>query len=328
MDLEYPEEWVAACTDAAGLVEVSQGTAVLTSSGVIRRRGFTTGTTAAAACKAAVLSLDRPVDAVIINLPSGVAVVVKTVGQEGVGRCNKYSGDYPEDVTAGCEIVATARSSAGVRIVAGEGIGRFERDTPRYPRGAPAVSPAARELILRSIQEALESIGEAGATVELQVVGGRDIAARTLNPRVGVEGGISILGTTGLVEPWDDHLEESRLERVSRAERVVLTTGRRGLAHSRRMFPDHEVVLVGVNMEAAIQAAPGEVVLCGLPALILKFLDPDILASSGFHTVDELRSSPEWEERMSAAFRKGRERFPGLRVVIVDREGSVLGDTH
>lgn len=323
----YPPEWVAACTDPAGLDAVSQGLAVLCSSGKILYRGYTTGTTAASACKAAVLSLRSPVGSVTINLPSGLAVKVNAVGKDGIGTCRKFSGDYPEDVTADCQIVASARITRGIRVLAGEGIGRFVRDTPRYPQGAPAISPSARELIVRSIHESLDEIGEGGVVIELKVVGGEAIAHRTLNPRVGVEGGISILGTTGLVEPWDDHLEESTMERVARSDRVVLTTGRRGLEHSRRLFPDHETVLVGVHMDNAIKAAKGEVVLCGLPALILKFLDPDILVGSDFGTVDELRSSPEWEERMSAALRKGRERYPKVRTVIVDREGSVLGDS-
>lgn len=323
----YPSGWIDACHDPGGLEAVARGLAVLCSSGKVLYRGYTTGTTAAAACKAAVLSLRSPVDEVTINLPSGIAVEVEVQGRDGKGVCHKYSGDYPEDVTAGCEMVAAARPSTCVRVVAGKGIGRFVRDTPRYPLGAPAISPSARELMLRSIQEALDKIEERGATIELMVMGGEEIARRTLNPKVGVEGGISILGTTGLVEPWDDHLEESNLERVSRSSRVVLTTGRRGLYHSRRLFPDHEAVLVGVHMDAAIKAARGEVVLCGLPALILKFLDPDILTGSGYRTVDELRSSPEWEGRLAIALAKGKERYPLVRSVIVDREGNVLADS-
>jgi len=155
-------------------------------------------------------------------------------------------------------------------------------------------------------------------------VGGESIGPRTLNPRVGVEGGISILGSTGLVEPWDDHLEESNLERIARCPRVVLTTGRIGLRHARRLFPEHEVVLVGSRMEKALAAARGEVVLCGLPALILKFLDPEILVGSGSRTVEELRASPEWEPRLEHALRRAKERYPELRVVIVDRDGTLV----
>jgi cobalt-precorrin-5B (C1)-methyltransferase len=80
-------------------------------------------------------------------------------------------------------------------------------------------------------------------------------------------------------------------------------------------------------MDKAIRAAEGEVVLCGLPALILKFLDPEILKGSGFRTVDELRSSPSWEGRLAVALDLAKQRFPRLRVVVVDREGSVLGDS-
>jgi cobalt-precorrin-5B (C1)-methyltransferase len=327
-DFEYPDAWVAACSDPEQLAEAAKGTAVLCSSGKVLRRGYSTGTTAAAACKAAVLSFAAPVEGVDITLPSGIVVRVAAQGRDGVGRCCKFSGDYPSDMTAGVEMVSTARAGEGVRILPGQGIGRFSRDTPRYPQGAPAISPAARDLILRAVQEALDHIGQEGAVIELSIEQGEAIGPRTLNPKVGVEGGISILGTTGLVEPWDDHLEESNLQRIASSPKVVLTTGRKGLAISRRLFPDHESVLVGVRMEKAIHAAKGEVVLCGLPALILKFLDSEILRGTGLRTVDELRSSPAWEERLAAALELGKHRFPRLRVVIVDREGSVLGDSE
>jgi cobalt-precorrin-5B (C1)-methyltransferase len=325
-DFEYPDAWVVACPDPRLLDEAAKGTAVLCSSGKVLRRGFTTGTTAAAACKAAVLSLAAPVKGVDITLPSMV-VQVPVEGQGGIGRCRKFSGDYPTDATAGVEMVAKARLGEGIRILPGKGIGRFARDTPRYPKDAPAISPTARDLILKAVREALDAVGSEGAVIELSVERGEEIGPRTLNPHVGVEGGISILGTTGLVEPWDDHLEESNLERIARSSKVVLTTGRKGLAISRRLFPDHESVLVGVRMDKAIRAAEGEVVLCGLPALILKFLDPEILKGSGFRTVDELRSSPSWEGRLAVALDLAKQRFPRLRVVVVDREGSVLGDS-
>jgi cobalt-precorrin-5B (C1)-methyltransferase len=326
-EFEYPPSWVEACNDPFLLVDVEKGVSVLCSSGKVLRRGYTTGTTAAAACKAAVLSLSGPLREVMVTLPSGVMILVEVNGADGEARCRKFSGDYPSDATAGIEMIAQARPGTGIRILPGTGIGRFVRDTSRYPNGAPAISPAARDLMLSSVQEAVDHLGLEGATIEIAVNDGEVVGPRTLNPKVGVEGGISLLGTTGLVEPWDDHLEESNLERIARSPRVVLTTGRKGLAVSRRLFPDHEAVLVGVRMERAINAAPGEVILCGLPALILKFLDPDVLDGSGHSTVEELRNSPEWTSRMNAAMDNGRSRFPRLRVVVVDREGSVLGDS-
>ena len=111
---------------------------------------------------------------------------------------------------------------------------------------------------------------------------GATIAQKTLNPRMGVDGGISVLGTTGLVEPWDDHLTESTMERIAAADRPVLTTGRVGLRFSRLLFPDREVILIGGKLKDALDAARGDVILCGLPALILRHINPQILDGTGY----------------------------------------------
>jgi cobalt-precorrin-5B (C1)-methyltransferase len=175
--------------------------------------------------------------------------------------------------------------------------------------------------------EGLTETGLSGARVVLSIPDGAQVAASTLNPKVGIEGGISILGTTGLVEPWDDHLTESVAERVRNADRVVLTTGRIGLRFSRLLFPDHEAVLAGAKLAEALSGADGEVILCGLPGLILRFLDPGILDGTGCMTVEELSATPVFEQRMAAAFRKGKECYPALRVVVIDRRGIILGDS-
>ncbi|HZD42432.1 MAG TPA: cobalt-precorrin-5B (C(1))-methyltransferase, partial [Methanomicrobiales archaeon] len=134
---EYPAEWVRACQDPARLPQVERGLAVLTASGSILRRGFTTGTTAAAAAKAAVLSLlGEAVTEVEVLLPCGIAVVLPVSGAEGRASCCKDAGDYPDDATAGVEIIAEARwAPGGIRITAREGIGRWTRDTPHAAQG-------------------------------------------------------------------------------------------------------------------------------------------------------------------------------------------------
>ena len=86
---EYPEDWVAKCTSPEKLRLAEQGLAVLTSSGLVLRRGFTTGTTAAAAAKAAVLSLKTDTGSVSITLPCGIPVDVPASGHAGTGSCGK-----------------------------------------------------------------------------------------------------------------------------------------------------------------------------------------------------------------------------------------------
>lgn len=324
----YPGPWIAACSDEEGLDLVRAGLAVLTSSGMILRRGYTTGTTAAACCKAATLSLAEVPGKVSVLTPSGIRVCVPVEATCGIASCFKYPGDYPGDATAGIQFIAECNpADNGISLYPGEGIGRFTRDTPRNRKGDPAISSPALSSILAAIQEGLETTGLPGASIHLRVPRGEIVAKDTLNPKLGIEGGISILGTTGLVEPWDDHLTETVMERIRTADRVVLTTGRSGLRYARLLFPDYETVLAGSHLREALGVAKDRCILCGLPALILKFLDPDLLHGTGYATVDEFSTRPEFRARMLAAFRKGKERYPGLRVVIVDRTGDVLGDS-
>jgi cobalt-precorrin-5B (C1)-methyltransferase len=326
---EYPCAWVERCTDPALLHLAEQGLAVLTSSGTVLRRGFTTGTTAAAACKAAVLSLSgKTLSSVSLRIPCGLVVAVPVETSACTACCKKYAGDYPSDVTAGIRMTAEAIAlPAGIRFEPGNGIGRFVRDTPRYRKGEPAISPSSLDCIMRAIQEAKDGTGLSGVLVKLHIPDGEVVAGKTLNSRVGVEGGISILGTTGLVEPWDDHLEESVCGRVSSAKHPVITTGRTGLRYARLLYPDHEVILVGGKIGEALEAAPGEVILCGLPALILRYINPQILDGTGYATVEEFAASPVFQTVMHdnlAGFKKER---PAVHVVLVDRNGAVIGES-
>lgn len=323
---EYPAEWVAKCNSPEKLRLVRDGLGVLTSAGVVLRRGYTTGTTAAAAAKASVLSLENDVREVPISLPCGLCVDVPVNGHAGCARAVKFAGDYPADVTAGLEFCAEASPAGGsITVTFGEGIGRFSRDTPRFRKGTPAVSPTALASIVQAIREALDTLGVPGIAVHLSAPAGSAVAEKTLNPRMGVSGGISVLGTTGLVEPWDDHLTETARERIASADRPVLTTGRVGLRFSRLFYPDREVILIGGKLKAALSAARGGVILCGLPALILRYIDPHILDGTGFPTVEELAVSPAFPAICAEALRKFRLEQPSVTVVLINREGKIIG---
>lgn len=325
---EYPEAWIAKCTPPENLRLAEQGVGILTSSGTVLRRGFTTGTTAAAAAKAAVLSLTAETRTVSITLPCDILVEVSVHGHAGTGTSVKYAGDYPSDVTAGLEFRAEAAiRPGGITVTFGEGIGRFSRDTPRFRKGTPAVSPAALSCIIRSVQEALDATGISGVSVRISAPLGTTVAQKTLNPRVGVDGGISVLGTTGLVEPWDDHLTESTIDRVAAADRPILTTGRVGLRFSRLLFPDREVILIGGKLKDALDAARGEVTLCGLPALILRYINPQILNGTGYLTVEELAGSPRFPAILAETLRKFKTAKPRVTVVLINREGRIIGES-
>lgn len=324
----YPESWVTACREREQLPLASSGLGVLTASGKVLRRGFTTGTTAAAVCKAAVLSLKNPVDSVTVRIPCGISLNVPVRCSRGRAEASKFAGDYPGDATAGLVFVAEAEiRNGGITLETGEGIGRFSRDTPRGRKGEPAISPTALQEIMEAITEGMEMTGIAGVALTLAVPEGKEIATKTLNPRLGILGGISVLGTTGLVEPWDDHMAGSVRERVAAAGLVVVTTGRLGLRYSRLHFPDHEIVLAGSGIREALEAARGEIILSGLPGLVLKFLFPEILEGTGCLTVEELSQSPVFFEKMEQAFAIARTKYPFLRVVILSRNGEIVGDS-
>ncbi|MDD1691522.1 MAG: cobalt-precorrin-5B (C(1))-methyltransferase [Methanoregula sp.] len=326
---EYPDAWVERCQDPGKLALAGKGLAVLTSTGRVLVRGFTTGTTAAAACKAAVLSLGgAAVTSVPVTLPCGLTVDVAACGAAGSATAKKIPGDYPGDVTAGLLFVAEAVSKDnGIHLSFGEGIGRFSRDTPRYRAGAPAVSPPALACIEASVEEAVRATGLPGIEVRLHIPEGKEIGKITLNPRVGVMGGISVLGTTGLVEPWDDHLTSSTLFRIAAAEHPVLTTGRTGLRFARLMYPDREVILVGGKIERSVEAVRGDAILFGLPALILRYINPQVLEGTGYATVEELSVTPAFPAIVKKNLAAFKTRYPRISVVLVDREGQVIGES-
>lgn len=323
----YPDGWVERCSAPGMLRLVEAGRAILTADGSVLVRGFTTGTTAAAACAAAVLSLGgQTIESARITLPCGLVVDVPARGVEGTGTASKVPGDYPGDVTAHLRFVAEARATTtGMELVFEEGVGRFARNTPRYKAGDPAVSAPALACIWSSIEEAVKTAGLAGVRVTLRIPDGAVVAEKTLNPRVGVFGGISILGTTGLVEPWDDHLTESTLVRIASADQPVLTTGRTGLRYARLLYPGRDVILIGGKIEESLSAVPGTAILFGLPALILRFINPRVLEGTGALTVEELSVRPEFQAIAEKNLTEFHTRYPHIRVILIDREGRMIG---
>jgi cobalt-precorrin-5B (C1)-methyltransferase len=264
---------------------------------------------------------------VILTLPCGIEVTLPVTAEDGIASCIKDAGDHERDVTAGVEILAKASVGEGIALEYGGGIGRFVRDTPRFHIGEPAVSKTAHASILQAIREAVDLLGLPGITVVLSIPEGPALAARTLNIRVGIEGGISLLGTTGLVEPWDVHLRETVHERLSVAKDAVLTTGRLGLRYARLFFPDREVILVGSGIREALAQVRGSPILCGLPGLILRAINPHILEGTGYATIEEYTTSPDFYPALQSALESFKQAMPHVRVVLFSRDGSILGDS-
>jgi cobalt-precorrin-5B (C1)-methyltransferase len=177
-----------------------------------------------------------------------------------------------------------------------------------------------------AIDEGLQAAGLKGAKVELCIPRGDILAKMTLNPAMGIQGGISILGSTGFVEPWNDHLIESKMEEIGNAKKVVITTGRTGLKYSRILFPHHQAILVGSRLDRIKFEKDQESILCGLPALILKWAWPEILAGTGSSTVANLIHEDQDHRNITCALEKAKEKLPNTRIVLLRKDGSILRD--
>jgi cobalt-precorrin-5B (C1)-methyltransferase len=167
-----------------------------------------------------------------------------------------------------------------------------------------------------------------GARVELSVPRGEIAAKDTLNTRLGIEGGISILGSTGFSEPWNDHLGESRAEEIRDSTRVVVTTGRTGLKYSRMLFPDHKVVLMGSQLDLVGFKKDQESIICGLPALILKWAWPQILEGTGYATISEMVTKHPNHPQISEALKRAKARLPDTRIVLLQKDGKIFRDVQ
>jgi cobalt-precorrin-5B (C1)-methyltransferase len=227
------------------------------------RRGWTTGACATAAAKAAYLGWqtgDCP-DPVEIVLPGGVrpafslALAEVIDGGMRVGIV-KDAGDDP-DVTHGALVIATIRAGApgsGVTFRAGEGVGTVTRAGLPLPPGEPAINPVPRQMIRDNLEEAARSIrGPTDIEVEIAVPGGEALAQKTLNPRLGIMGGLSILGTTGVVVPYSCSAWIHSIYRgidVARAGGLDHVAGATGSTSEKAVqalynLPDHALIDMG-----------------------------------------------------------------------------------
>ncbi len=227
--------------------------------GKILRRGYTTGTCAAVAAKAAVNMLFSgdagKVEAFDVTLPMGEKVILPVANSELVkdtARCCvvKDAGD-DHDVTNKAQICAAARrAKSGVIIKGGEGIGVVTKPGLRVGVGEPAINPAPQKMIFEGIKEVLPD-GE-GVEVTIYVPKGEELAKRTMNEKLGIVGGISIIGTTGIVEPRSEEaFMTSLVPQIDIAlakgyAEVVLTPGRVGELNAlSRGIPEDAIILIG-----------------------------------------------------------------------------------
>ncbi|NLB06534.1 MAG: cobalt-precorrin-5B (C(1))-methyltransferase, partial [Desulfobulbaceae bacterium] len=235
------------------------------------RSGYTTGACAAAAAKAAVLGLlGQPHPGrVEIPFPDGSRHSFELCRfGTGLATVVKDAGDDP-DVTNGAELGAEARwlNEPGCEpVVLGNGPGVGVVTKPGLPVavGEPAINPVPRRMIRAAVAEALVEGGTGERRVEVCIFvrDGEVLAEKTLNRRLGVVGGLSILGTTGIVRPvsakaWTDTIEASlRVARAAGLDEVVLATGRTSEAAVQRRLglPEEALVMMGDYLHYALTA--------------------------------------------------------------------------
>ncbi len=268
------------------------------------RHGYTTGACAAAAAKGAALLLrDRQrVDAVEIMLPAGTTAGFRLHscelrGDAAICSVIKDAGDDP-DVTNGAEIRAKVSFVPGeggnIVIEGGEGVGRVTKPGLAVPVGGWAINPVPRRMIEEALREVFPPDSSPPTPhVVVSIPNGGELAKKTLNARLGIIGGLSILGTTGIVRPisakaWTDTIDAAIDVALACGSRtVVLSTGRTSELVAQRQFglggqgsgggealPEEAFVMMGDHVGYALRACArkgvGRAVLAGQFAKLLK----------------------------------------------------------
>ncbi|MCR5283574.1 MAG: cobalt-precorrin-5B (C(1))-methyltransferase CbiD [Lachnospiraceae bacterium] len=278
------------------------------------KKGFTTGSCAAAAAKAAAYMLltGREKTQIQILTPAGItyapAIEEIRMGEDFVScAVKKESGDDP-DITDGILIFAKvcfaqlrskerekeaakeeakeeAKESTGAKVIiqAGEGIGRVTRPGLDQPVGEAAINSVPRKMIETQVSQVMELFDQTEPLlVELSVPGGEKLAEKTFNPRLGIEGGISIIGTSGIVEPMstkallDTIRVELRQKKAMGARVAVISPGNYGLAFMKEQYDfdlDRAVKcsnFIGDTIDMARELGFQKLLLCGHIGKLIK----------------------------------------------------------
>ncbi|MEC8292368.1 MAG: cobalt-precorrin-5B (C(1))-methyltransferase [Pseudomonadota bacterium] len=225
------------------------------------RRGWTTGACATAATRAALMMLwgEGKPEKVRITLPRGERPEFEVVeARQGEGWAEagivKDAGDDP-DVTHGTLILSRVEASAGgVVFVGGRGVGQVTKPGLPIPPGEPAINPVPRQMMTQTVEEMATRLGQTpDIQITVSVPAGEELAAKTWNPRLGIKGGLSILGTTGIVRPFSCAAWIASIHRgvdVARAEGLAHVAGCTGATSERVVqglygLPDHAMLDMG-----------------------------------------------------------------------------------
>ena len=227
------------------------------------RTGYTTGSCATASSKAGILSIinQKKIEEVNIILPKGSRLEIKINSCEfslDSAKCSviKDGGDDP-DVTHGAEIfvdVQLTNNIGEIDIDGGEGVGRVTKPGLGLEIGSAAINPTPKKMIVENVREVGEELlKKNGVSIKVSVPKGKELGPKTDNPRIGIMGGISILGTSGIVIPYSTASfaaairQQISVVNTMNDDNVVLTTGGRSEDYARKIIelPDHSFIQMG-----------------------------------------------------------------------------------
>lgn len=219
------------------------------------RYGYTTGSCAAAAAKAAarMLLTGETVENIDLMTPKGILLHLEILdihkGEEEVSCAVRKDGGDDPDATHGLLVYAAVRKKkeSGVTIDGGKGVGRVTKRGLEQPVGAAAINRTPRAMITEAVEDIADAFGYTeGFTVVISIPGGEEVAKKTFNPRLGILGGISVLGTSGIVVPMSEDAliasihAEMRLRKENGGDYLLITPGNYGAAFV-SSYPDVDV---------------------------------------------------------------------------------------
>lgn len=299
------------------------------------KRGYTTGACVQAATRAAALTVatgyvpceaagedghkgdQESTGSVEVALPNGeTAAFMVTMHAEGVCSVVKDAGDDP-DVTDGLQIFVCVggRLDGRFYVDGAEGVGRVTRPGLPVPVGRAAINPVP----LRHIRREARTVLPRGAEVTVSLPAGEELAARTFNPRLGIVGGLSILGSTGRVEPWSASAYQESLvpqldvARAAGVKRPVLVPGAKGERAALAAGMDPAAIVqtgnfVGMMLAAARERGFRRVALVGHASKLAKLARGDLDTHSRrsgmpLDVLEESALAAGWSRRRAAALR-------------------------
>lgn len=315
--------------------EIKRGRIILLPDGSILRRGYTTGTCAVAASKAAVILLSgKDCRKVEVKTPVGIKaeIDVELIDRERcIAGVRVNSGDYKGDAFDGLLICAKAKYSKELIIKAGEGIGVVKRNGMGIKVGEKDIFPH----ILKNIEENLKNISTE-VELEIFVPDGKEIAKKTSLSELGIEDGIPIFGSTGFIEPYTQsytHVIDFLLS--DKKDKIGVSTGRisKKFAVERLGFPEKNIVVAGNFVLYAVEKSHAEhKIIFSMPAKICDLLEVnaeehfDVKFSSIRELVELLRKNQKSKiEKIFNSLAEKLAQKTGADVYVFDYEGGILG---